>query len=68
MASDTLKNSVIHELTPEELDKQLEDAQKEYLNLKIQARTGQLENTARIRTLRRNIARFRTEKNRRKKV
>ena len=57
-----LKNNEIHELTQEELNKNLEDDQKEYLNLKIQSRTGQLENTARIRTMRRNIARLKTEK------
>ena len=58
-----MKNAEIHELTTEELAKNLEDVQKELLNLKIQARTGQLENTARIRTLRRDVARFKTEKN-----
>ena len=57
-----MKTTEIHELTPEELEKSLADIQKELLNLKIQARTGQLENTARIRTLRRGVARFKTEK------
>ena len=58
-----MKNNEIHELTAEELEKNLQDTQKEHLNLKIQAKTGQLENTARIRTLRRQIARLKTEKN-----
>ena len=51
----------IHELTGAELVKALEDSKRELLNLKIQARTGQLENTARLRTVRREIARLKTE-------
>ena len=51
----------IHELTDDELVKQVEDANKEHLNLRIQARIGQLENSARLRLLRREIARFKTE-------
>ena len=58
-----MKNNEIHELTPQELDKHSDDIRKELLHLKIQARTGQLENTARIRILRRDVARFKTEKN-----
>ena len=57
-----MKKNEIHEFTQEELVKQLEDTQKELFNLKIQAKTGQLENSARIRLLRRDIARIKTEK------
>jgi len=56
-----MKAAEIHELTNEELRKQLEDTQRGLLNLRIQAQTGQLENTAAMRTLRREIARLRTE-------
>ena len=37
------------------------DLQREKLNLKIQSRTGQLEKTARVRQIRRDIARIYTE-------
>ena len=53
-----MKVSDIREYTDEELVKGLEDAQREYLNLRIQAKTGQLENTARLRLVRRDIARI----------
>ncbi len=53
----------IHELTDAELVKSLDDDKRELLNLRIQARTGQLENTARIRIIRREIARLKTESN-----
>jgi len=56
-----MKTAEIHELTDEELKKELEDSSKEYLNLRIQAKIGQLENTARLRIVRRMIAQFKTE-------
>ena len=58
-----MKAQDIHELTDRELEKHLDDAKQEHLNLKIQARTGQLENFSRIRLVRREIARFKTEVN-----
>jgi large subunit ribosomal protein L29 len=63
-----MKASDIREYTVEELAKGLEDAQREYLNLRIQAKTGQLENTARLRLVRRDIARMRTEDTARSKT
>ncbi|MDP7395671.1 MAG: 50S ribosomal protein L29 [Lentisphaeria bacterium] len=60
-----MKISDIREYTDEELVKGLEDAQREYLNLRIQAKTGQLENTARLRLVRRDIARIRSIENER---
>ncbi len=60
-----MKVSEIHELTDGELNKYLEDANKEHLNLRIQAKIGQLENTARLRLLRREVARFKTEQKQR---
>ncbi|NNU79786.1 50S ribosomal protein L29 [Halovulum dunhuangense] len=46
--------------TPDELRKQLESLKKEAFNLRFQAATGQLENTARMRVVRRNVARVKT--------
>ena len=43
-----------------ELRTQLADLKKEQFNLRFQAATGQLENTARVRQVRRDIARIRT--------
>lgn len=62
-----MKISDIREYTDEELVKGLEDAQREYLNLRIQAKTGQLENTARMRLVRRDIARIRSIENERRR-
>ena len=43
-----------------ELAKELVDAKKELFNLRFQNATNQLENTARIKDVRRNIARIQT--------
>ena len=45
---------------PEELKIALLDLKKENMNLRFQQATLQLENTARIRTVRREIARIKT--------
>jgi large subunit ribosomal protein L29 len=44
----------------DELADQLADLKKESLNLRFQRASGQLENTARVRQVRRDIARIRT--------
>ena len=44
----------------EELNKDLGTAKKELFNLKFQNATNQLENTSRIKEVRRNIARIQT--------
>jgi large subunit ribosomal protein L29 len=46
--------------TPDELREQLEALRKEAFNLRFQAATGQLENTGRVRTVRRDVARVKT--------
>ena len=56
-----MKNKEIRELTDAELVSKIADLQREKLNLKIQSRTGQLEKTARVREIRRDIARLYTE-------
>ena len=44
----------------DELNAQLVEAKKELFNLRFQNATNQLDNTARIREVRRNIARIQT--------
>ena len=46
--------------TPDELTDQLGDLEKEAFNLRFQQASGQLENTARVRQVRRDIARIKT--------
>ena len=44
----------------DELNQELVDAKKELFNLRFQNATNQLDNTARIKDVRRNIARIQT--------
>jgi large subunit ribosomal protein L29 len=44
----------------DQLKEQLNDLKKEQFNLRFQAASGQLENTARARVVRRDIARVKT--------
>ena len=46
--------------SPDELRAALVDLRKEGFNLRFQAANGQLENTARVREVRRGIARIKT--------
>jgi len=46
--------------SPQELESQLLDLKREQFNLRFQLATGQLENTARMREVRREIARIKT--------
>jgi len=46
--------------TPDELAEQLETLGKEIFNLRFQRASGQLENTTRVRQVRRDIARIKT--------
>lgn len=48
------------DMSLDQLDDQLEKLKKEQFNLRFQAASGQLENTARVRTVRRDIARVMT--------
>ena len=61
-----MKSKDIRELSVEELDKKLREMREELLGLNIRKKTGQVENTARIRVLRRDIARFETVKSQKK--
>jgi large subunit ribosomal protein L29 len=46
--------------TPDELGQLLLDLKKEQFNLRFRAASGQLENTARVTAVRRDIARIKT--------
>lgn len=46
--------------TPDQLRDQLVELKKEAFNLRFQKATGQLENTARMRVVRRDVARVNT--------
>ena len=52
-----MKAADIRVKTPDELKDQLADLKKEALNLRFQGASGQLEATARVREVRRDIAR-----------
>ncbi|MDQ0301000.1 MULTISPECIES: 50S ribosomal protein L29 [Ancylobacter] len=54
------KASDIRTKTADELQDQLLGLKKEQFNLRFQKATGQLENTARVRQIRRDIARVKT--------
>lgn len=56
----------IAELSSDELQSRLQELKQEALTLRIQQATGQLENTARRRMVRREIARVMTILNQRK--
>ena len=55
-----MKAAELRDKTPDQLREELESLKKESFNLRFQAATGQLENTARMRTVRRDIARVKT--------
>ncbi|MBS7546381.1 50S ribosomal protein L29 [Ancylobacter oerskovii] len=54
------KASDIRTKTVDELGDELLNLKKEQFNLRFQKATGQLENTARVRQIRRDIARIKT--------
>jgi large subunit ribosomal protein L29 len=56
----TVKIKELRELRNEELVTQLRDLKQETMNLRVQQQSGQLENPARLRTVRRQAARIST--------
>lgn len=56
-----MKPSEVRALSDEELQKKLEGARAELFNLRFQMATSQLDNTARVTTVKRDIARILTE-------
>jgi large subunit ribosomal protein L29 len=55
-----MKANDVRALTPDQLEDELAKLKKEQFNLRFQKATGQLENTARVRVVRRDIARIQT--------
>ena len=55
-----LKPDDLRAMTPDQLDDELIKVKKEQFNLRFQRATGQLANTARVREVRRDIARIKT--------
>ncbi|MCK7612240.1 50S ribosomal protein L29 [Roseibium sediminicola] len=55
-----MKATDVRAKTLDELRTDLEGLKKEQFNLRFQKATGQLENTARVRQIRRDIARIQT--------
>ncbi|MFA8438912.1 50S ribosomal protein L29 [Pueribacillus sp. YX66] len=55
-----MKTSEIRNLTNAEIEQQLKNLKEELFNLRFQLATGQLENPARIRDVRKSIARTKT--------
>ncbi|ADK68701.1 LSU ribosomal protein L29P [Olsenella uli DSM 7084] len=56
-----MKYKDIRELSDEELAQKLEDGRAELFNLRFQMATSQLDNTARVTLVKRDIARVQTE-------
>ena len=55
-----MKAADLREKTPDQLRDQLASLKKEAFNLRFQQATGQIENTARMRAVRRDVARVKT--------
>ena len=55
-----MKASDVRAKTPDQLEDDLANLKKEQFNLRFQKATGQLEKTARVRQVRRDIARIQT--------
>ena len=56
-----MKPAEIRELSAEDLAAKLKDARQELFNLRFQMATSQLDNTARVRQVKKDIARIQTE-------
>ena len=55
-----MKANEIRELTTAEIEQNVQSLKEELFNLRFQLATGQLENTARLREVRKSIARMKT--------
>ena len=56
-----MKYKDIQELTDEELAKKVEEGRAELFNVRFQMATSQLDNTARVKNVKKDIARLLTE-------
>lgn len=55
-----MKAKEIRDLTTSEIESNIKELKEELFNLRFQLATGQLENTARIKEVRKTIARMKT--------
>ena len=55
-----MKASEIRDLTTAEIEQNVKSLKEELFNLRFQLATGQLENTARVKQVRKSIARMKT--------
>ena len=60
-----MKAKELRDLTDEELERRLRETRQELFNLRFQSATGALENSARLRTTKHEIARILTVQNER---
>jgi len=58
-----MKAHELNEKTPDQLREELANLKKEAFNLRFQAATGSMENTARMKSVRRDAARVKTVMN-----
>ena len=56
-----MKPAEIRELTTDDLNEKLAEARTELFNLRFQMATSQLDNTARVKQVKKDIARIQTE-------
>lgn len=56
-----MKPAEIRELSADDLQSKLKEARAELFNLRFQMATSQLDNTARVRQVKKDIARIQTE-------
>jgi large subunit ribosomal protein L29 len=55
-----MKPSEIREMSPDEMQQKLKDLKEELFNLRFQLEVGQLENSARLKQTKKDIARVQT--------
>jgi large subunit ribosomal protein L29 len=63
-----LKARQLRDMTDEELEEKMVSTRKELFNLRFQSATGALENSARLRSAKREIARILTVKTERERL
>jgi large subunit ribosomal protein L29 len=64
----SLRARDLRDLTDDELDRRLAETRQELFNLRFQSATGALENSARLRLAKREIARILTVQNQRESL
>ncbi len=55
-----MKPNEIRDMSPDEMQQKLQDMKQELFNLRFQHEVGQLENSARLKQIRKDIARVQT--------